>query len=251
MADDRPIVSVDIAHIRGANPRSARFDVTMTDRERASIRNLILLCTAHHKLVDRLEPERFNVEVLTDWKSINEPEYTLASLGDEVNDSNLESLLEDLIERRGPIRVVAVDFLAGIEIEPGQRGVMPIAQLRALLKHNPHYVGRQLLLVARVRNIGYRAVSIEAVDIHYALAPDHASPSGDFTLLGRNDFPYENPRLPYRLEDAEAMTWIQTMETAEHVADRAAPLLVQSVSAEVRLATGETVRSDPARWPFR
>jgi len=40
----------------------------MTDEERCAFENLILLCPGHHKLVDRLEPEKFSVEVLRAMK---------------------------------------------------------------------------------------------------------------------------------------------------------------------------------------
>jgi hypothetical protein len=40
----------------------------MTDEERDSFDNLILMCPNHHQLVDDLEPENYSVEFLTDMK---------------------------------------------------------------------------------------------------------------------------------------------------------------------------------------
>jgi hypothetical protein len=68
-----PIVGVEIAHIRGAEPGAARYDASMTDEERCDFRNLILLCTSHHKYVDRLAAAEHSVEVLAKWKRDNEP----------------------------------------------------------------------------------------------------------------------------------------------------------------------------------
>src|SRR4051794_30247438 len=73
VVEGRHVVAVEIAHIRGAKPGSARYDAAMTDAERAAFDNLVLMCTPHHKVVDRLEPEKYPVETLQEWKTANEP----------------------------------------------------------------------------------------------------------------------------------------------------------------------------------
>lgn len=57
-------VAGEIAHIRGERQGSARFDQQQPEDERQGYDNLILLCPKHHKLIDRLEPERWTVEEL-------------------------------------------------------------------------------------------------------------------------------------------------------------------------------------------
>ncbi len=52
----------------------------MTDAERAAFANLILLCSAHHKLVDRDEPT-YPVERLEEWKADNEDDDLAALAG--------------------------------------------------------------------------------------------------------------------------------------------------------------------------
>jgi hypothetical protein len=42
--ESEPVSNAQIAHIRGANPGSPRYDPAMTDDERRSYANLILLC---------------------------------------------------------------------------------------------------------------------------------------------------------------------------------------------------------------
>ncbi len=108
--DGHPIVGVEIAHIRGANPTSARYDPSMTDAERASYGNLILLCVPHHKLVDRLEPEKYPVELLTKWKVDNETTEGMEALRSVANDANLEDLIASVVERLGPRREVEVEL---------------------------------------------------------------------------------------------------------------------------------------------
>lgn len=62
-----------IAHIRGAEPNSARYDDSMTDDERRSFENLILLCAECHDRVDDLElQDEYSVELLTKWKNEHE-----------------------------------------------------------------------------------------------------------------------------------------------------------------------------------
>jgi predicted restriction endonuclease len=64
VVDDEAVVAVETAHIRGALRDSARYDAAMTDEERRAFANLLLLCTAHHKLVDRLKPAENPPELL-------------------------------------------------------------------------------------------------------------------------------------------------------------------------------------------
>jgi hypothetical protein len=66
--EGEPVSNVEIAHIHGAVQGSPRYDATMNDDERRSFANLILLCTPHHKIVDRLHPDNYPAEVLADWK---------------------------------------------------------------------------------------------------------------------------------------------------------------------------------------
>ncbi len=58
-------VNAEIAHIKGGQPRSARYDEKQPDAERQGYHNLMLLCPNHHKLIDRLRPGDFPVERLT------------------------------------------------------------------------------------------------------------------------------------------------------------------------------------------
>ncbi|MFB9660088.1 hypothetical protein ACFQS3_10005 [Glycomyces mayteni] len=62
-----PFVECQIAHIRDAK-QGNRYDPGMSDEDRRSFPNLILLCKAHHELVDKRCPEQYPAEVLTMWK---------------------------------------------------------------------------------------------------------------------------------------------------------------------------------------
>jgi len=62
-------VNAEIAHIKGERPGSARYDAEQPDRERQGYENLMLLCPKHHKLVDRLEPDEYDVDRLQEMKA--------------------------------------------------------------------------------------------------------------------------------------------------------------------------------------
>ena len=61
----------EAAHIRGARPGSARYDLAMTDDERADPANGIWLCCTCAKLIDTDMP-RFSVSLLDTWKTEHE-----------------------------------------------------------------------------------------------------------------------------------------------------------------------------------
>ena len=73
--DGIPVNNFEIAHIRAANEGGRRYVEGMTDKERNSFDNLVLLCGVHHKI----RPDDFTVEELQDWKILRE-ESGLAAL---------------------------------------------------------------------------------------------------------------------------------------------------------------------------
>jgi len=138
-ADDEPVVGVDVAHIRGAKPNSARYDPDMTDEARASFANLVLLCTVHHKLVDRIRPEVYPVERLAEWKAVNELPGGLEELRrlDGLDATNLERLIEDAVRSTGPVRRVELDIAAGLLVNGSEALASSFDAFAILLEHNP------------------------------------------------------------------------------------------------------------------
>jgi len=65
-------VVADIAHIRGERPGSARYAPDMTDEERNSVDNLMLLCPNHHRVIDRASPAEWSAERLMEIKLAHE-----------------------------------------------------------------------------------------------------------------------------------------------------------------------------------
>lgn len=61
-------VKADVAHICGLNPGSARHDPAMSDEDKNSYENLILICPNHHRQIDDLEPNEHPSERLIEMK---------------------------------------------------------------------------------------------------------------------------------------------------------------------------------------
>ena len=84
----------EVAHISADKPGGPRYDPTMSEPERQSERNLILLCPNCHKRIDDLEPERFTVQALQAMK-----ERHLQHRSDEWQPSaaTLSQVAEDMV----------------------------------------------------------------------------------------------------------------------------------------------------------
>lgn len=72
----------EIAHIRGLEPGSARYEADMTDDKRNSYQNLILLCGNCHKIVDD-QPDKYTAELLKSWKTKREAEACAEKVSEE------------------------------------------------------------------------------------------------------------------------------------------------------------------------
>ncbi|SKB02739.1 hypothetical protein SAMN06295879_3574 [Agreia bicolorata] len=252
--EGHPVVEVEIAHIRGANKNSARFDPSMDDAERSAFANLILLCTVHHKLVDRISPEKYPVEVLRSWKVLNEAAEGIEALRQDVTAANFEALLERIAGSLTLKRTVELDLLAGFVVSSTDIATVPPDSFDVVLRHNPHMADLTHVMVSNIRNVGSQPVGIEAVDLYFGLqAHDGSEGEASFTLLGRNDFGASNPLLPCRLQDGAAVRWLTKMETVRYVAKTATEngSNVLDLRSRVRLSTGEVIDSIKVPWPFK
>lgn len=65
--DDRSLTIGEAAHIYGANPGAARYDLKMAPAERSAITNAIWLCRNCHKLIDA-DPGYYMADLLFEWR---------------------------------------------------------------------------------------------------------------------------------------------------------------------------------------
>lgn len=120
MAGETAIVVVEIAHISAASPKGPRWRSSMTAAERQGFSNLILLCSFHHKLIDRKPSgDSYKVATLKEWKEEREKGFgdKLTHLTEEtlrdVLSENLESVILEtrstLLAAIERVRIVAKD----------------------------------------------------------------------------------------------------------------------------------------------
>lgn len=104
--DGQPVTNLNIAHIRAAEPNGPRYVEDMSDDERRSWRNLILLCTPHHNMVDSIRPDDYSIEDLERWKSDRETGglERLTGLNDLTEDRLQEMLAYSIKEANKEIR---------------------------------------------------------------------------------------------------------------------------------------------------
>jgi hypothetical protein len=69
--DDRESIIGEMAHIKGENPGAPRYDKNMTDTQRNSYDNLILVCRDDHKKIDD-QPNTYTFEKLHQIKKQHE-----------------------------------------------------------------------------------------------------------------------------------------------------------------------------------
>ncbi len=93
--------NAQIAHIFGVRPGAVRFRKGLSEGERDSFANLVLLCTAHHSEVDnkRDGEKLYPSERLREWKIQHEGTNgpALAALG-PISEDGIETLLARMFE---------------------------------------------------------------------------------------------------------------------------------------------------------
>jgi hypothetical protein len=108
MIEGAPVFNLEIAHIQAFEEGGKRFNAALSVKERNSFNNLLLLCTAHHKVVDGAGSGKYSVRVLLGWKRDRESDGldALAGLG-EITEARLALLIsaaqEQFLDRVGPI----------------------------------------------------------------------------------------------------------------------------------------------------
>lgn len=88
----------EMAHIKGENPTSARYDSNMSDKEVDGYENRILLCPTHHTLIDN-DPDLYTVEKLKEIKTDHEKWVNESLKKEEINVTfvELESITQFLV----------------------------------------------------------------------------------------------------------------------------------------------------------
>lgn len=249
--DGEPIVALEIVQIRNAKPGTARFEKDMADKAQAAFANLILLCTSHHKLVDRLRPEGYPIAVLEAWKQENEAHRGFEALR-TVTESNLEEQLSRAFKSAGPNRDVQVEIAAGIMLPINSYSV-PFEHLAETLRANSQVKKNALTVCVTVRNTATIDTWLEEISVHFMLGEfDTLVRSPAIAYSGRNDFASLNPQVPCRIPSGESVVWMMKHGSFLEFGEAAAAQ-GQSVSgfyAAARLGSGESEESTAVDWTY-
>jgi hypothetical protein len=100
-SDTAPYTIGEMAHIKGKNPGSNRYDSIQNDDERDHYLNLILLCPTHHTEIDKPENEsKYSVEWLINAKQ-NHEKWVISKLTEKqqlvVTIEQLKNLIAGLL----------------------------------------------------------------------------------------------------------------------------------------------------------
>jgi len=235
--NDEPVSNAEIAHLRGANPGSPRYDPEMTDDERRSFANLILLCKPHHSIVDRLHPDDYSVEVLATWKVDRERQAGIdAEALSGLTEDRLVDLMEKAVASAGPRRLVTVEL--GLAIAGRQQLiVLPSATAKDFFDIYADLGPAVIALTVRSQGALKAYVNSHAV----RFAPVGAA------ITGTNDFPQVNPSLPCTVDVGESATWLYTLAYVISMVRfwRSQDRTVDALIGEATLGSGETIASPP------
>ncbi|MET8902169.1 hypothetical protein [Streptomyces sp. NPDC004538] len=106
--DGKPVLNLDIAHIRALKAGGKRYDPSWSVEDRNSFANLILLCNVHHKRVDGVDGEKYSVAILEGWKQVREADGQDALAGlSGLTEARLVSMIqeaqEQYVDRLAPV----------------------------------------------------------------------------------------------------------------------------------------------------
>ncbi|WP_025663948.1 tetratricopeptide repeat protein [Aquimarina megaterium] len=114
IAEDQKTVIGQICHISAASPNGPRYNEEMTDEERRSYENLILLCGEHHEIIDNIDNvDDYDTEKLKQWKRDHELHYQATPL--EINQEQIEILVKRLSQKqKDPLPIVIFTTLVSV-----------------------------------------------------------------------------------------------------------------------------------------
>lgn len=115
-------------------------------------------------------------------------------------------------------------------------------------EHNPHFEHLDLAFTASITN--HTTLDCFVSEVIFYIRPDgERGEVAQFTLMGRNDYPYLNPALPRQLHAGESIEWLTRTSTIDAILAAAAKNGTPAFTTlwvEVRLSTGERITSDDA-----
>lgn len=96
VAEDGVTIIAKICHIEAASKLGPRWRLDMTDNERRSYDNLILLCDEHHSIIDNKDNEMtYSVALLKEWRESHQKKF-FSNERLEFSDTVIKEFIEEL-----------------------------------------------------------------------------------------------------------------------------------------------------------
>jgi hypothetical protein len=239
-----------VAHIRDEQPPSNpasdvgwRFwpDDLMID-QRNHFSNLMLLCDACHKLVDKVDPRSYSPELLQGWKVEAEgPDAAaLASTVGTMTTDALEDLFLRALRDMRPTREVQASLVAGV-IDGAQAVTVPVGASMQLISSNPVLCELEPVVVIEAVNHG----ALSATVVSFALELRREGRQTHPTLISPDPHGV-NVTLPVEVLPGARCVWVVHTEQLTATIRAYPEAMFTEVVGVVRLATGEHCLSDPA-----
>lgn len=239
----RTIPNFVVAHIRDEQPpRDPDADVgwrywpeDLTLDQRNHFSNLILLCEACHKLIDKVDPRSYSPALLCRWKvdaEGAEAEALALTVGTMTPDA-LEELMLSVLRDLRPIRDVRATLAAGV-IDGARAVVVPVEAARQMIASNPVLGGLESVVVIRGVNHGDLPVTAVSFDLEFRRSGREAHP----TLLSPDPFGI-NSSLPIEVQPGAGCQWIVHTKQLAATIQAYPSVMFTEVAGVVRLATGE------------
>jgi hypothetical protein len=240
--EGQPSINVQVAHIEGAEKGSARYNESMTNEERRSYPNLLLLCIPHHDLVDNKEPDQYTVELLRKWKASRELATTGADAEElhSIREETLAAAMEAAIKSSRRVRQAIVEVSSATVLKGGAGAlVVPLGQYPRVSQDREAEKAVALI----VRATGDLSVMVHGISIYCRIDGD---PNSETKLMGRDDYIGINPRLPARVDAGDAKTWLTAVSTFAmmHRTIASAGREITHFRYDVDLGTGDVLKSD-------
>jgi hypothetical protein len=116
--DGQRVTNFEIAHSYALNPGGPRWDDAHSDPAWLnSYENWLLLCTGHHRLVDRVAPEKYSVEALQKWRADRALPGLAALLPAGLTEDRLEAVLTEALAKQQSRLEEALSRLGQIDPE--------------------------------------------------------------------------------------------------------------------------------------
>lgn len=118
-----------VAHIHALKEGGARFNPSLTVEQRNAFDNVLLLCDGHHKVVDRLEPEKYSAELLRQWKADREAPGMATLLPVGLDEQRLTAIFEGALDERTARLEEAITKLTTVDPDAAEvvRGALEAA----------------------------------------------------------------------------------------------------------------------------